>query len=135
MMEQIAKVFVERRDHYDNTERISLVSSFVVSLLAGTYAPIDFADGYVGSAGGDDDDNDDDDGGGVVGVVVVVVVRSFLFCLFFFVSFLSCVLLARSGMNLLDISTKRWHQPALDACAPQLGDRLGQPASATTVIV
>jgi hypothetical protein len=105
MMEQIAKIFVERRDHYDNTERISLVSSFVVSMLAGTYAPIDFADGLVGGGAG---------GGGAAAAVVLlfvlllllllflllfvllfVLLLFFSFFLFFFVSFLFCVFIGQ----------------------------------------
>ncbi|XP_024938369.1 xylulose kinase isoform X2 [Cephus cinctus] len=34
-----------------------------------------------------------------------------------------------SGMNLLNIRTKDWHQKALEACAPDLRDRLGTPTS------
>ncbi|XP_037801691.1 xylulose kinase-like [Penaeus monodon] len=36
-----------------------------------------------------------------------------------------------SGMNLLDISTKIWSQPCLDACAPDLADKLGTPVPAS----
>nr|XP_018668028.1 xylulose kinase-like [Ciona intestinalis] len=42
---QIRKVFVNQKQDYDNTERISLVSSFAASLLLGKYAPIDHSDG------------------------------------------------------------------------------------------
>ncbi|XP_008557575.1 xylulose kinase [Microplitis demolitor] len=42
---QIAKIWRTRPDVYANTERISLVSSFVASLLVGDYAPIDYSDG------------------------------------------------------------------------------------------
>jgi xylulokinase len=51
-------------------------------------------------------------------------------------SFLASVLAGRpvgtdwgdgSGMNLLDLASKRWHQPALDAVADDLGGRLGDP--------
>ncbi|MCL4124730.1 UNVERIFIED_CONTAM: hypothetical protein GTU68_050016 [Idotea baltica] len=81
---QIAKVFTEKKEAYNNTERISLVSSFVCSLFLGDYAPIDFADG--------------------------------------------------SGMNLLDINTKKWSQKCLDSCAPDLRDRLGDPVPAASKV-
>lgn len=42
---QIAKVYQKKRTVYNNTERISLVSSFACSLFLGDYAPIDYADG------------------------------------------------------------------------------------------
>jgi xylulokinase len=42
---QIAKIFQTQRANYERTERISLVSSFVASLLIGDYAPIDVSDG------------------------------------------------------------------------------------------
>lgn len=42
---QIAKVHETKRDAYENTERISLVSSFAASLFLGRYAPIDLSDG------------------------------------------------------------------------------------------
>lgn len=42
---QISKIYHTRPDVYKNTERISLVSSFVASLLIGDYAPIDWSDG------------------------------------------------------------------------------------------
>lgn len=42
---QIAKIFQNDRFAYNDTERISLVSSFGASLMIGQYAPIDFSDG------------------------------------------------------------------------------------------
>ncbi len=42
---QIAKIAREQPDAYEATERISLVSSFMASLLIGDYAPIDLSDG------------------------------------------------------------------------------------------
>jgi len=42
---QIAKVAVEKKEGYENTERISLVSSFVACLFTGAYAGIDYSDG------------------------------------------------------------------------------------------
>ncbi|MED6207661.1 Xylulose kinase 2 [Stylosanthes scabra] len=42
---QIKKIFETQPDVYKNTERISLVSSFMASLLLGAYASIDYADG------------------------------------------------------------------------------------------
>lgn len=42
---QIAKIYDTRPDVYELTERISLVSSFIASLLIGDYAPIDLSDG------------------------------------------------------------------------------------------
>ncbi|XP_059170004.1 xylulose kinase-like isoform X2 [Physella acuta] len=41
---QIMKIFQTRRNAYDNTERISLVSSFAASLFIGDYADIDYSD-------------------------------------------------------------------------------------------
>lgn len=42
---QIAKIAKTRRAGYTKTERIALVSSYVASLIAGDYAPIDVSDG------------------------------------------------------------------------------------------
>uniref|UniRef100_H2YXB8 Xylulose kinase n=1 Tax=Ciona savignyi TaxID=51511 RepID=H2YXB8_CIOSA len=42
---QIQKVFNNQREAYNNTERISLVSSFAASLLLGKFAAIDHSDG------------------------------------------------------------------------------------------
>ena len=61
---QIAKLREERPEVYNNTERISLVSSFAASLFTGRIVGIDWADA--------------------------------------------------GGMNLLDITTKAWHQDLLD---------------------
>ncbi len=41
---QVSKICCDRREAYNNTERISLVSSFACSLFLGKYAPIDLAD-------------------------------------------------------------------------------------------
>lgn len=41
---QIRKVFQQRRDVYDATKRISLVSSFLASIFLGKVAPIDHSD-------------------------------------------------------------------------------------------
>lgn len=71
-------------DCYENTARISLVSSFLASIFINDIAPIDLTDG--------------------------------------------------SGMNLLDINTKQWSQPCLNACAPDLEEKLGQPVPSNSVI-
>lgn len=42
---QIRKIYEDHREVYDNTERISLVSSFMASLLVGNYVSIDHSDG------------------------------------------------------------------------------------------
>lgn len=42
---QIRRIFETQPEAYQNTERISLVSSFVASLLIGSYASIDHTDG------------------------------------------------------------------------------------------
>lgn len=39
------KIHRERPEAYDNTERISLVCSFLASVLAGRYAEIETSDG------------------------------------------------------------------------------------------
>lgn len=39
-----------------------------------------------------------------------------------------------SGMNLLDINTKAWSIECLNACAPNLYEKLGQPISTSSVI-
>ncbi|XP_046574443.1 xylulose kinase-like isoform X1 [Haliotis rubra] len=72
---QIAKQYQTQRAAYENTERISLVSSFAACLFIGDYAPIDDSDG--------------------------------------------------SGMNLMDIRTRKWSPQCLDACAPNLDQVLG----------
>jgi xylulokinase len=42
---QIAKIYQQDAELYENTERIALVSSFMASLFLGDYAPIDHSDG------------------------------------------------------------------------------------------
>jgi len=42
---QIAKIYRTRLEEYSVTDRIALVSSFMASLLTGTYVPIDVSDG------------------------------------------------------------------------------------------
>lgn len=42
---QIRKIYQNRSDCYENTERISLVSSFLASIFLGKVAPIDYSDG------------------------------------------------------------------------------------------
>ncbi|VEN36043.1 unnamed protein product [Callosobruchus maculatus] len=74
---QIAKIFQTKPEAYKNTERISLISSFLCSIFLGKIAPIDISDG--------------------------------------------------SGMNLLDIHTKKWNQTLLDTCGPNLAEKLGEP--------
>ena len=81
---QIARIAKLYPEAYENTERISLVSSFATSILCGDYANIDMSDG--------------------------------------------------SGMNLLDIRTHQWHIPCLNACAPNLNERLGDPVPTTTLV-
>ncbi|KAH8247205.1 hypothetical protein KR038_000170 [Drosophila bunnanda] len=39
-----------------------------------------------------------------------------------------------SGMNLLDIREKNWSKACLNACAPDLDERLGQPASPNMIV-
>lgn len=39
-----------------------------------------------------------------------------------------------SGMNLLDIRSKRWDQTCLEACAPELEARLGDPVESCSVL-
>lgn len=74
---QIAKIFKRERSSYEATERIALVSSFMASLFACCYAPIDFSDG--------------------------------------------------SGMNLMNIRSRKWDETALKYTAPGLAVRLGDP--------
>nr|CAH7728631.1 unnamed protein product [Callosobruchus chinensis] len=74
---QIAKIVQTKPEAYQNTERISLISSFLCSIFLGKIAPIDISDG--------------------------------------------------SGMNLLDIRTKKWNQTLLDTCGPNLAEKLGEP--------
>lgn len=81
---QIRRVYQTKSDSYENTQRISLVSSFLASVFLGDVAPIDLTDG--------------------------------------------------SGMNLLDINTRTWSQPCLNACAPDLEEKLGQPVPTSSVV-
>ncbi|KAG7267221.1 hypothetical protein CRUP_004562, partial [Coryphaenoides rupestris] len=81
---QIAKIQQTRPDQYQNTERISLVSSFAASLFLGDYAAIDYSDG--------------------------------------------------SGMNLLDIRTRRWSEVCLGVTAPGLEKLLGAPQPSSAVL-
>lgn len=81
---QIAKIAENQPESFAECERISLVSSFVSSMLVGDFAPIDFADG--------------------------------------------------SGMNLMDIRTKKWNQSLLNAVAPDLAAKLGDPVPTLTTI-
>ncbi|XP_061412947.1 xylulose kinase isoform X2 [Lethenteron reissneri] len=81
---QIAKVYRTWPRAYEDTERISLVSSFAASLFLGDYATIDYSDG--------------------------------------------------SGMNLLDIRKKCWTKRCLDACAPNLAEKLGELVPSHTVL-
>ncbi len=37
-------------------------------------------------------------------------------------------------MNLLDINSKRWSQKCLDACAPNLAEKLGEPAPTWSIL-
>ncbi|XP_050432024.1 xylulose kinase [Adelges cooleyi] len=79
---QIAKMAESKPGAYQNTERISLVSSFGCSLFLGDFAPIDWSDG--------------------------------------------------SGMNLMDVRTKKWSETCLEACAPGLESRLGPTVASGT---
>lgn len=81
---QIRKVYQTRADCYENTQRISLVSSFLASMFLGRVAPIDYSDG--------------------------------------------------SGMNLMDIRGKCWSQLCLNACAPDLEQRLGALVPTNSVL-
>ncbi|XP_044761174.1 xylulose kinase-like isoform X2 [Coccinella septempunctata] len=74
---QIAKISQQNPGAYRNTERISLVSSFLASLFLGRIAPIDYSDA--------------------------------------------------SGMNLMDLRTKKWHPDLLKLCGPNAAQKLGDP--------
>jgi xylulokinase len=71
---QIRRFYKKEEKKYKETASIGLVSSFMVSLLLGDIAPIDYGDG--------------------------------------------------SGMNLMDISKKRWHRDILKVTAPDLASKL-----------
>ncbi|XP_076827389.1 xylulose kinase isoform X2 [Brachyhypopomus gauderio] len=81
---QIAKIHQLQPDKYNETERISLVSSFAASLFLGDYAAVDYSDG--------------------------------------------------SGMNLMNIFSKQWSKPCLNATAPMLAEKLSDPTPATTLL-
>lgn len=81
---QIRKVYQQRTHVYEESKRISLVSSFLCSIFLGEIAPIDYADA--------------------------------------------------SGMNLFDITTKKWSKACLNACAPDLEERLGTPVKTCSII-
>ena len=81
---QIAKIHQQSPEKYEATQCISLVSSFIASMLVGDYAPIDASDG--------------------------------------------------SGMNLMNIRTKKWVQEALDCCAPGLSVKLGDVVPSHTPV-
>lgn len=81
---QIRKVYQTKSDCYENTQHISLVSSFLASIFLNDIAPIDLTDA--------------------------------------------------SGMNLLDINTKSWSATCLNACAPDLEEKLGKPVPSNSVI-
>lgn len=81
---QIRKIYQQCSRSYEDTVRISLVSSFLASIFIGDVAPIDFADA--------------------------------------------------SGMNLFDINDKVWSNKCLNACAPDLEERLGTPVPSNTII-
>ncbi|XP_060665918.1 xylulose kinase [Drosophila nasuta] len=73
----IRRVYEESPEQYERTVRISLMSSFLASLLVGNIGSIEFSDG--------------------------------------------------SSMNLLDLNEKAWSEECLEACAPNLKQRLMQP--------
>ncbi|XP_067616269.1 xylulose kinase isoform X2 [Eurosta solidaginis] len=81
---QIRKIYQERPHVYEETKRISLVSSFLASVFLCDIAPIDYGDA--------------------------------------------------SGMNLFDIKMKNWSAQCLNACAPDLYERLGKPVPTSTII-
>ncbi|XP_045483505.1 xylulose kinase-like [Harmonia axyridis] len=74
---QIARISTHRPETFKNSERISLVSSFLASLFLGRIAPIDYSDA--------------------------------------------------SGMNLMDLRTKKWHPQLLKLCGPDIEKKLGDP--------
>lgn len=81
---QIRKIYQTKPDCYENTKRISLISSFLASIFLGNVAPIDYGDA--------------------------------------------------SGMNLFNINDKHWSKACLNACAPDLEERLGEPIETCSII-
>lgn len=81
---QIRKIYQNRTHCFEDTQRISLVSSFLASIFLNDIASIDFSDG--------------------------------------------------SGMNLLDIEDRKWSKPCLNACAPDLDERLGDPLETCSIL-
>lgn len=81
---QIRKVYQNRTHAYEESKRISLVSSFLASIFLGDIAPIDYADA--------------------------------------------------SGMNLFDINEKVWSMACLNACAPDLEERLGSTVKTCSIL-
>lgn len=73
---QIAKIYTKKPEIYSNTERITLISNFLASILCGSYAPLDASDA--------------------------------------------------SGMNMLDLKTKRWSEECLEAV---LGGSMADPTA------
>ncbi|KAG5862908.1 hypothetical protein JTB14_025690 [Gonioctena quinquepunctata] len=39
-----------------------------------------------------------------------------------------------SGMNLMDIHTKKWNETLLKVCAPKLAEKLGEPVPSYTIV-
>uniref|UniRef100_T1GE88 Xylulose kinase n=1 Tax=Megaselia scalaris TaxID=36166 RepID=T1GE88_MEGSC len=81
---QIRKIYQNRTHCYEDTQKISLVSSFLASIFLNNIASIDFSDG--------------------------------------------------SGMNLFDIHERKWSKPCLNACAPDLDERLGEAVKTCSIL-